>query len=44
MGCGLTFQQFKNRIEEIENYETNNILKNDIIEHLWDLRNNAHVK
>ncbi len=44
MGCGLTFQQFKNGIKEIENCETNDILKKNIIEHLWDLKNNAHVK
>jgi hypothetical protein len=38
MGCGLTFQQFKNGMEEIENRETNDILKYDILEHLWDLK------
>ncbi len=43
MGHGLTYQQFKNETNKIENCDANYILKNDIIEYLWTWKGNVHA-
>jgi hypothetical protein len=43
MGYGLTYQQFRNDTNKIENCDANYTLKNDIIEYLWTWKGNAHA-